>query len=189
MNQSKEKNISSRQAKILEAATAVFTRYGYKKTSLDDVATAAGLSRQGLYLHFASKAELFRAVVRHFLEQSRLERIKVLFDKEMEVEKRLLEAFVVSHGVKVGSDNFQELFAAVYQLVGDVVHESENQFAAELARVLKEAAGSPHWKALEISAKQIAQLLLAASRGIQHTAKNPSEYRQQMKVAVQVICG
>ena len=189
MNQTKEENLSSRQVRILESATAVFARYGYKKTSLDDVATAAGLSRQGIYLHFASKSELFRGVVRHFLEQSRLERIKVLTNKEIDVEKRLLEAFVVSHGAKVGTDNFQELFAAVNQLVGDVLHESETQFVAELTTVLKEAGRTPHWKVLGISAKQIAELLLATSKGIQFSATNSLEYRRQMKVAVQVICG
>ena len=42
------------------AATAIFLRYGFKKTSMDDVAQAAGVSRQGLYLYFDTKDFLFR---------------------------------------------------------------------------------------------------------------------------------
>ena len=44
-----------RRSRLLEAALGVFLRYGYKKTSMDEVARAADLSRQGLYLHFATK--------------------------------------------------------------------------------------------------------------------------------------
>ncbi len=44
----------ARRESILQAAVGVFLRYGYKKTSMDDLARAAGLSRQGLYLHFAT---------------------------------------------------------------------------------------------------------------------------------------
>ncbi len=46
----------ARQAAVLEAAVGVFARYGYRKTSMDEVARAAGVSRQGLYLQFASDA-------------------------------------------------------------------------------------------------------------------------------------
>src|SRR5262245_29785734 len=49
-----------RQEAIFAAAIAIFLRFGFKKTSMDDLARAAGLSRQGLYLHFASKDALFK---------------------------------------------------------------------------------------------------------------------------------
>ena len=43
----------TRQEAVLEAAVGVFARYGFRKTSMDEVARAAGVSRQGLYLQFA----------------------------------------------------------------------------------------------------------------------------------------
>src|SRR5258708_36742368 len=62
---------AARRLAILEAATPVFLRYGYKKTSMDDLARAAGLSRQGLYLHFENKEALFKAGRPPFAVQSR----------------------------------------------------------------------------------------------------------------------
>ena len=53
----------SRREALLEAAVGVFARYGFRKTSMDEVARAAGVSRQGLYLQFADKEELFRKAV------------------------------------------------------------------------------------------------------------------------------
>mgnify|MGYP000181502491 FL=1 len=57
-----------RRAALLAAAAEVFARYGYRKASMDDVARAAGLSRQGLYLHYPTKEQLFREGLRHLID-------------------------------------------------------------------------------------------------------------------------
>jgi len=54
---------AERRDQLLTAASRAFTRTGFAATSLDDVAVAAGVSRVILYRHFASKAELYRAVL------------------------------------------------------------------------------------------------------------------------------
>lgn len=48
---------------ILEAATELFLAQGLQGTSMDAVALKAGVSKQTVYSHFASKEELFRAVI------------------------------------------------------------------------------------------------------------------------------
>ena len=62
---------AARRAAILDAAAGVFLRFGYKKTSMDDLARAAGLSRQGLYLHFPTEEELFKEGVLRLIEGTR----------------------------------------------------------------------------------------------------------------------
>jgi AcrR family transcriptional regulator len=56
-------SINVREA-ILAAATETFARFGFKKTSIDDVARRSGIGKGTLYLHFESKEELFGAVLR-----------------------------------------------------------------------------------------------------------------------------
>jgi AcrR family transcriptional regulator len=53
----------ARREQILAAATRAFARSGFAATSLDDVADEAAVSRVILYRHFASKADLYRAVL------------------------------------------------------------------------------------------------------------------------------
>ena len=52
-----------RQAQILTAAAAAFARTGFAGTSMDDVATEAGITRLIVYRHFDSKEDLYRAVL------------------------------------------------------------------------------------------------------------------------------
>jgi len=57
----------ARPAELTAAALDLFVEKGYAATRLDDVAAAAGVSKGTLYLYFASKEELFKAVVREGL--------------------------------------------------------------------------------------------------------------------------
>lgn len=66
----------ARRQQIVGAATGVFAASGFEATSLDEVASAAGVSRAILYRHFASKVELYRAV----LEQARARLQKAVGD-------------------------------------------------------------------------------------------------------------
>ncbi len=49
--------------RILAAAEVCFARYGFQKTSMEDIAREAGLSRRSVYRHFPDKAALFREVI------------------------------------------------------------------------------------------------------------------------------
>src|SRR6516225_7385843 len=51
------------QDRILDAAMRVFRRHGFRRSSIEQAAEEAGLTRQALYHHFASKEALFRAVL------------------------------------------------------------------------------------------------------------------------------
>jgi AcrR family transcriptional regulator len=52
-----------RAASILTAAATVFARQGYATTTLDQVATEAGVSKLIVYRHFNSKKELYAAIL------------------------------------------------------------------------------------------------------------------------------
>lgn len=54
---------AERREQILDAATRAFARSGFTATGLDDIAAEAGVTHVILYRHFASKADLYRAVL------------------------------------------------------------------------------------------------------------------------------
>ncbi|GIZ53257.1 TetR family transcriptional regulator [Noviherbaspirillum aridicola] len=59
-----ERRKDARPQELLAAALDLFVERGFAATRLDDVAARAGVSKGTLYLYFANKEELFKAVVR-----------------------------------------------------------------------------------------------------------------------------
>lgn len=55
-------------AAILDAATEVFLGNGFRGTSMDTVARAAGVAKQTVYQHFTDKERLFTEVVRRAVD-------------------------------------------------------------------------------------------------------------------------
>jgi len=60
LNQNSTEDIKS---KLLEEARSIFARYGYNKTTVDDIAKAAGKGKSTFYYYFKSKEEIFKAVI------------------------------------------------------------------------------------------------------------------------------
>ncbi|MBJ7603906.1 MAG: TetR/AcrR family transcriptional regulator [Candidatus Dormibacteraeota bacterium] len=80
-------------AVIMEAATTLFLRKGYAGTSMDEIASLAGVSKQTIYTHFADKERLFSdlilrnaARVDEFVEQ-----VGGILEDSHDLEKALLE--------------------------------------------------------------------------------------------------
>lgn len=59
---------SQRLEQILAAAFQVFGAQGYEAARIDDVARKAGIAKGTIYLYFKGKDQLFRAVVRHLIQ-------------------------------------------------------------------------------------------------------------------------
>lgn len=51
--------------RLFESSAGLFARYGFQKTSINDITRAAGVSKGSMYLEFPSKEALFQALIRH----------------------------------------------------------------------------------------------------------------------------
>lgn len=49
--------------KIVNVARKIFTRFGFKKTTMEEIASAAKKGKSSIYYYFPSKEDIFRAVV------------------------------------------------------------------------------------------------------------------------------
>ncbi|WP_320170500.1 TetR/AcrR family transcriptional regulator [Maridesulfovibrio sp.] len=56
-------NYNRKQQQIVEAAKELFAGSGFAATSMDDVAVAAGVTKQTVYRYFPSKSDLFKATL------------------------------------------------------------------------------------------------------------------------------
>lgn len=84
-----------KRARILEGAMKTFLAYGYERTTMDDIARAAEMSRPALYLLFRNKADIFRAIGSMLLGRS-LEQANVILSGNGPLGERMLQAFEVA---------------------------------------------------------------------------------------------
>lgn len=158
---------------------------------MDDLARAAGLSRQGLYLHFPTKEALFKQTVLQMVEQTRIAGTAALDREELRVEERLLGAFEALHADGIGrpeSTHLSELLETAAELVGPVIQELETRLLGDVARVLRTAGVAARWKDAGISAKDLADQLCATSLGLKSRATTRADYRKGMETAIQLVC-
>jgi AcrR family transcriptional regulator len=84
------------QARILEAAIALFVERGYDRTSITAIAEGAGVSRATIFWHFGDKATLFQEAFRHMLVPF-FEKFRESLE-HLEADKRIFELFNVYEG-------------------------------------------------------------------------------------------
>jgi AcrR family transcriptional regulator len=79
---------------IIKAAQELFARFGFVKTTVDEIARAARMGKATLYHYFRGKEDIFKEVIE---KESRIlnEKIKEAIDKE-ETPQKKLKAFVLT---------------------------------------------------------------------------------------------
>lgn len=182
--------LDPRQRQLLEAAVRVFMRYGYRKTSMDEVARAAGLSRQGLYLHFATKEQLFAAALKHVFECSLADAQAQLDAADLSFEARLAGAFDawVGRYVGIAGDSAADLAEASRTVGGNVGQEYEVRFAESLARAFRGSGLMAAYRPANINARQLADTLTATARGLKYSSQTREAFREAMTIAVRALC-
>jgi TetR/AcrR family acrAB operon transcriptional repressor len=165
------------QAQLLDAAERVFAEKGVSRTSLQDIAQAAGVTRGAIYWHFTNKADLFNAMMARItlpMEQA-LQQIghDAGQDPLLELQRSLLDAMR-----KIVSDDRTRLVFEVATLKVEYVDEllaikarhvqAHADGKHEIQRSLQEAADrrSMH---LQVPVAVAAQGLQALVVGLIHT--------------------
>jgi AcrR family transcriptional regulator len=180
----------SRRDALLEAAVSIFARYGFRKTSMDEVARAAGVSRQGLYLQFADKEALFRKAIDFRLNQQLRAAIIALSDPQADLEPRLIAACDEWAGRFVGmlGADAADLICAGTALAGATLSHYEARFEEALAHAVQLSPLASFCTASGFSPPDVAKALHATARGLKQSSKSRQEFVQGITVAARMFC-
>ncbi len=174
---------------ILRAATELFIAYGYKKTTIDDVAGAAGVAKGTVYLYYKTKAELFLHAIA-LQKQQYLQEMAPIFDPSRSAQERLRELIVLSvelsHRMPLlaafanGDQEIAQVLDEVDDETLDTTTTARLDFAADL---LDEATGGG-WprRALMRRAELLMDLVFAAVHGgrLLRGGVPPGEYAREL---------
>ncbi|BAM88115.1 MULTISPECIES: TetR/AcrR family transcriptional regulator [Bradyrhizobium] len=131
------------QDRILDAAMRVFRRHGFRRSSIEQAAEEAGLTRQALYHHFASKETLFRALIERLYEQGLAAEIAAAKAAE-EAGYELADILVAEIGARMqsmlaslnDSPHTEELFSEHLAQARDLYQSYSIRFADEIATTI-----------------------------------------------------
>jgi len=177
-----------RDSKVLEAAASVFFRYGYRRTTMGDLAQAAGISRPALYLRYCNKERIFEAVVRRFTTQI-LDEIRQGAPTQGSVLERLRFAFdlwvVRPYTLMVTSPDAKDLADCSFEFAQAAIDEGYSAFEAELRNIL---GSIPNPKAIPgTGPAEIAHILASTARGFKASARSLEELRGMIEGLLRVV--
>jgi AcrR family transcriptional regulator len=79
---------------ILDSASSIFSRFGFKKTTMDEIARHMRKGKSSIYYYFTSKEEIYEAVIEKEAEQLRREVIRAISLASEPQEK--LKAYILA---------------------------------------------------------------------------------------------
>jgi AcrR family transcriptional regulator len=179
-----------KRAAVLTAALGVFGRYGFQKTSMGEIAKAAGISRPGLYLLFPNKEELYRVTMRGVMERAQLAMEACFADGTLSFEERIVAALDALVGQYVDTQvarDLGELLEASGPQLGSMFQDYQEKARATIsARV--EALAPPGLLTEELGPDDVMDVLFSAALTWKQTAQTREEFRDRIRRAVRLIC-
>ena len=131
----RQREVSRREARaqrILDAAAALILRWGYNKTTLDDISRQAGVAKGTIYLHWKTREELFAALIkREKLEMAEDLKERIKRDPEGATLRGILKHSALA---LMKRPLLKAVFLRDMEVIGKLAH-SEHSSAASAERL------------------------------------------------------
>lgn len=177
---------------IMTAAAEVFTRYGFKKASMQDIADAAMMSRAALYLHFKNKDDLFRSLMTWHHGEA-LKAAEAAFSSSHSFIARMETALTdftmtIMAPVKASTHGL-ELFEANMILAGDINAATSLRLHGLIENAVKSAISRHEISlaAIGLSAEALADLLYVCLDGIKKAPNGLEKLDQRLAALMRLL--
>jgi AcrR family transcriptional regulator len=168
----------AKQQKILRAARDTFLRYGYKRASMADIASASGISRPALYLEFNSKEDVFCAVFDDWADETLAQIARDIAPLETPQQKVMLafELWAVdTFDLALASPDARELLECNFDFAQPSLRTGYARLEELIADVIAPLVAQ---RSPAIEARNAAIVMTGAMRGFKQVARSGAELRQ-----------
>lgn len=171
----------------LGPVVATFARHGLRKTAMEDVAIALGVSRQALYNRHGSKGALIDWAMKSLIDASLADALASIDQPARTLAERLLgalDAWIGQHLVALHtSPHGVEIVAMVQRDPPDAMRAAERRLVAAMAEAIRfSGPGSAVSRA-----GSMAQALCWTARGLVHAVPDHATFRRQLDHIVSAL--
>ncbi|MEM6656661.1 MAG: TetR/AcrR family transcriptional regulator [Pseudomonadota bacterium] len=177
-----------KQAAILNSAFQAFANYGFRKTSMDDIAKGAGMSRPAVYLHYKNKEAIVRELTQHYYTQKVADVAVALkgSGSVSEILKQAIRAQTEGIATVLASPHGVEMLDATKSMSTDIVENGEAELARLYATWLakEDAAGRVR---LFGGPDEVATTITRSLKGLKLTATHGDDYENRVSRLADLI--
>jgi AcrR family transcriptional regulator len=174
---------AARRHHIVTAAMSVFSRYGYTRTTMNDIAKAAGLTRPTLYQSFPDKEAVFRAVIDEMATQlfATIQEGLAKYQGLAEKLRFACESWgAAGFALVQANPDAKDMFDLCFEPVKNSYIEFANLIAGILRAPLSKAS-------LNVDAEELARIVLFSIKGFKETARDVEDMRRLIAAHTSVI--
>lgn len=185
-------NLNNKSERVLDASLKCFKQYGFKRTSMEDIAKACDMSRPALYLLFKNKTDIFRSLSQAFHAKT-LQAAQVVLDADTDLQTRISNAMAARmaplYALAHDSAHGPELFDVNQSTSGDLNAEADDVFLHMICEALQDGISA---KVITsgpnaLTTRELAQLLLASARGLKSFAFSTQDYESLLVKSVGIF--
>ncbi|WP_149553092.1 TetR/AcrR family transcriptional regulator [Streptomyces marokkonensis] len=176
-----------RLQQILDAAYACFTRHGVRRTTMDDIARAADMSRPAVYQYVRNKQDAFRRLAARLLETS-LNESRSAAAAQSDLTERLTG--VLEAKLRLVARLWQDSPAHAAELLAVEVRQSADvieTYDMAMCELLTSAVTDARPDLPKAEADEVAALLLAFTRGLETNLSDPRVPIRRLRRGVEMF--
>ncbi len=173
-----------KRSAVFEAAADVFSRYGFRRTSMNDVAEAAGVSRPALYLMFENKEDLFRQLAAS-RQNAAIDEAFAELSTDAPLRDRFISALLTYERLYYepvsDSPHGAELMDVNQSIAADDMKKGHDKLVQRLAEAIEQAvsSGEARFSAAAMEPKSFVDLLMASIHGVKKTTTSRTDFRRK----------
>lgn len=168
--------------RILRAAYECFTRHGVRRTTMDDIAAAADMSRPAVYQYVRNKDDAYRRLAASLFAQA-LADARAAAEGEGDLAERLHRVLATKLELTLrlwrDSPHAAELLDASTRLTGEHVEAYTRAMVEVVADTVRDAG--------DARAHAVGELAVALTRGLEADRTNPDLTRQRLREGIALL--
>lgn len=160
---------TKRSESIIDIASKIFQKYGFKKTTIDDIAEAAHKGKSSLYYYFKSKEEIFKAVIEKEAKSIKSILTKIVNDPKLEPEEKFRKYVTVRMNQFQERINYYEAlnndYLSHYHFINKIREQHDKEEEKLITQILEEGVKKSKFDIPDI--KIAAYAIIIAMKGLE----------------------